>query len=625
MDLATLFICLLVAFPLAGFIINGLWHLIAVSNGKKASAMGSGILATLMMGLSFISTAALYFKISEMRFHGIPKELAVVNANIFSWMKLGSLSIDFALRMDYLSIVFCLVITGVGSLIHLYSVAYMHEDKTPAKYFAYLNLFCFFMLNLVLGATLPHVFLGWEGVGLASYLLIGYWYQDPLKVAAGQKAFIMNRIGDLGFLIAMFIAFKYAGTLDLIELQKAQFAPVILTTFGLLIFFACTGKSAQIPLFTWLPDAMAGPTPVSALIHAATMVTSGIYLLTRLYPLIQGSELVLNVIAITGAVTAFYAAIMACSQSDIKKILAYSTISQLGFMFLGCGVGAFEAGVFHVMTHALFKALLFLGAGSVIHALHEEQDIFKMGGLRKKLPITFITFTAGWAAILGLPPFSGFFSKDEVIYESLASPHGNKALFAIAIASAFLTAFYMTRLYILTFFGSARGDAKQAKAAHESPLIMTIPLMVLAVLALCGGWFGSPIHLASEEVKADSSKYLVMGVSVVLSALGAFLAYRKYGKTVTTEKTRDVFGIDRFYNLVFGRGTFHFAEGTSRFFEEMIVQRILKASSAVVDLSGNILKVAQVGSAQAYLMMMALAILAIVGWFFFGVGQYGKL
>ena len=316
---------------------------------------------------------------------------------------------------------------------------------------------------------------------------------------------------------------------------------------------------------------------------------------------------------------------MACSQSDIKKVLAYSTVSQLGFMFLGCGVGAFDAGVFHVMTHAFFKALLFLGAGSVIHALHEEQDIFKMGGLRKTLPITFITFTAGWAAILGLPPFSGFFSKDEVIYQALMSPHGSKALFAIGLASAFLTAFYMTRLYVLVFFGASRIDAKTARGAHESPWVMTVPLMVLAVLALVGGWFGPPVHFEGEGASEGNTKVIVMATSVVLSLVGAFIAYHKYGKTVKVEKTRDIFGVDRFYQFAFGRGTYQFAEGVSRFLEERVIQRIMRASSAIVDLSGNILKVAQVGSAQAYLMMMSLAMLAIVAWLFFGVGQYGKL
>lgn len=608
----------IILFPLLGFLINGIAHLSAIRNGKKVSANFSGGLATGAMALSFLVVAVAFFKIRY-------AEARMIEETVFNWFHLGGLNVDFALRLDPLSVVFALVITGVGTLIHFYSVSYMHDDETPAKYFAFLNLFCFMMLNLVLGATLPHVFFGWEGVGLASYLLIGYWYEDGAKVMAGQKAFVMNRIGDLGFLIAMFVAFKFAGTLDLIEIQKASLTPHVVTVFGLLIFFACTGKSAQIPLFTWLPDAMAGPTPVSALIHAATMVTSGIYLLARLYPVIMGSDVVLVTIATVGAITAFMAAIMACSQTDIKKILAYSTISQLGFMFLGCGVGAFDAGVFHVMTHAFFKALLFLAAGSVIHALGGEQEIFKMGDLRKRIPITFIAFTAGWAAILGLPPFSGFFSKDEIIYQALVSPHGSKMLFGLAIVSAFLTAFYMTRLYVLVFFGESRMTKAVEIHLHESPKIMTIPLLILSVLALAGGWFGAPVHFGETEFHGDSTQYIVMGASVVLALLGATLAFQKYSRSTKIEITRDPFKIDQIYGFVFAKGTRKLSEFFSTFVEDMVVQRVMKLTSAVVDLSGNILRVTQVGSAQAYLMMILLGALAIVAWFYFGVGHYGKL
>jgi NADH-quinone oxidoreductase subunit L len=609
---------LIILFPLLGFLINGFAHLIAIRSGKKVSANFSGGLATGAMLISFLVVVIAFFKIRY-------SEARMIEETVFNWLHLGGLNVDFALRLDPLSVVFALVITGVGTLIHLYSISYMHDDETPAKYFAYLNLFCFMMLNLVLGATLPHVFLGWEGVGLASYLLIGYWYEDGANVMAGQKAFVMNRIGDLGFLIAMFVAFKFAGTLDLMELQKASLTPHVLTVFGLLIFFACTGKSAQIPLFTWLPDAMAGPTPVSALIHAATMVTSGIYLLARLYPVIMGSDVVLLTIATVGAVTAFMAAIMACSQTDIKKILAYSTISQLGFMFLGCGVGAFDAGVFHVMTHAFFKALLFLAAGSVIHALGGEQEIFKMGNLRKRIPITFITFTAGWAAILGLPPFSGFFSKDEIIYQALVSPHGSKMLFGLGIVSAFLTAFYMTRLYVLVFFSESRMSKEVESHLHESPKVMTIPLIALSVLALAGGWFGAPVHFGEAEVNGDSTQYIVMAASVLLALLGAALAFQKYSRPTKIEVTRDPFKIDQIYGFVFGKGTRKLSEGVSAFLEEMIVQRVMKLTSAVIDLSGNILRVTQVGSAQAYLMMILLGALTVVAWFYFGVGHYGKL
>ena len=612
-------ISLIILFPLLGFLITGFYHLSSVRAGKKANVKAAGWIASLAMIASFIVSVVGYFSLSA-----LPEGAKSIDQLVFNWIRLGGLNVDYALRLDSLSIVFALVITGVGSLIHLYSIEYMSHDEGGAKYFSYLNLFCFMMLNLVLGATLPHVFLGWEGVGLASYLLIGFWYQDPLKFKAGQKAFVMNRIGDLGFLIAMFIAFQYRGTLDLVALNHGEFPAKFLTAFGLLIFFACTGKSAQIPLFTWLPDAMAGPTPVSALIHAATMVTSGIYLLTRLNTVIASSEMVLSVIAFVGAATALISAIIACFQSDIKKILAYSTISQLGFMFLACGVNSFDSGVFHVMTHAFFKALLFLGAGSVIHALHDEQDVFRMGGLRTKLPITFLTFTAGWAAILGLPPFSGFFSKDEIIYQALVSPSGNKALFAMALAAAFLTAYYMTRLYVLVFFGKSRMKPEVEKHVHESPMLMSVPLMVLAVLALIGGFFGAPIHLEKAE-EHTSLQYIMMGVSVLVALTGAFVAYSRYSKKVSEEKITDVFHIDQGYGFFFGKGLNQLAEGMSRFVETMIIQRVIRYSSAVIELSGNIIRVTQVGSAQAYLMMILIAIFGVLAWIYWGVGQYGKL
>jgi NADH-quinone oxidoreductase subunit L len=453
--------------------------------------------------------------------------------------------------------------------------------------------------------------------------LIGFWSQDPLKVLAGQKAFVMNRIGDLGFLIAMFIAFKACGTLDLIAIQSGALHGATLTTFGLLIFFACTGKSAQLPLFTWLPDAMAGPTPVSALIHAATMVTSGVYLLARLSGVIAGSSVVLQVIAFTGALTALITAIIACKQSDIKKILAYSTVSQLGFMFAACGVGAFSVAVFHVMTHAFFKALLFLGAGSVIHALHEEQNIFKMGALKKAMPLTFAAFTAGWAAILGLPPFSGFFSKDEIIYEAISGGHANPMVFGLLVISALLTAYYMTRLYLLVFFGNSRVEKEKAKHLHESPLAMTAPLLILALLSLAGGWFGLPWE-AHPQGASDThahgplSHQAVMVLSVFVAILGAFVAHRKYS-IVHEEKATDVFGIDRAYSKIFGEGLEGFAKLLSRWFEERIIQNGIRTVGALTDLSGNVIRVLQVGSAQVYLFLMTVAILWILMKGVFGV------
>lgn len=611
---------MIVLFPLIGSVINGSLSLMDARSGKKTSSKKAGLIATLAMIFSFLLSVVYY-----LQFSGQPENARVIELDLFNWIKLGALNIDFSLRLDSLSLLFTMIITGVGLLIHLYSIGYMKEDATPAKYFSYLNLFCFMMLNLVLGSSMPHVFLGWEGVGLASYLLIGYWNQDTDKVMAGQKAFVMNRIGDLGFLIAMFIAYKYVGSLDLIDIQKATMSPLVLTIFCGLVFFACTGKSAQIPLFTWLPDAMAGPTPVSALIHAATMVTSGIYLLNRISPLLLQSPDVLMVIAIVGVTTALVSAVIACAQKDIKKILAYSTVSQLGFMFLACGVGAFDAGVFHVMTHAFFKALMFLGAGSVIHALHEEQNIFKMGGLSKKLPITTTTFVMGWAAILGLPPFSGFFSKDEIIIQSLNSPLGSEVLFAVALISAMLTAFYMTRLLVLVFFSPSRMDAKTESHVHESPWMMALPLIVLAILSLIGGFW----HEGKEE-HANAHMIMVVSVVIALAAAGfSFFRYRKYDKEENTNQfIEQGLGIDVFYKNFFGKGTQATAKAFSKWIENGLIQKSIKFCSWAVELSGSVLKSFHVGSVQAYLMMMMVIGLVLMIWVLqdvlHGVMIYGK-
>ena len=412
--------------PLIGFTINGFWYaLIQCRPGaKKAGATIPGIIGTAMIFGSFLISLRVFFYLK-----GQAEDARIVEETLFSWIKVGDFHLDMALRIDSLSTLFTLVITGVGTLIHLYSIGYMGHDATPGKFFAYLNLFCFAMLMLVMGSSLPILFLGWEGVGLCSYLLIGYWYEDIEKASAGKKAFIANRIGDFGFILGMFMIYTHFGTLEFAKitelLSKGEFTallnPAAVTATCLLLFLGCTGKSAQIPLYVWLPDAMAGPTPVSALIHAATMVTSGIYLLARLNLLFSLSHPAMMVIAVIGGATAFLAATIAIAQSDIKKVLAYSTVSQLGYMFLACGVGAYGAGVFHVITHAFFKALMFLGAGSVIHGMHEEQNIMKMGGLRSKMPVTFITFLVGWIAISGIPPFSGFFSKDEILWNVFAS------------------------------------------------------------------------------------------------------------------------------------------------------------------------------------------------------------
>ncbi|MEB2284574.1 MAG: NADH-quinone oxidoreductase subunit L [Polyangiaceae bacterium UTPRO1] len=426
---------------------------------------------------------------------------ARLSQTAYTWMTSGPFHADVAFRFDALSAVMALFVTGVGLLIHVYSVGYMAHDDCCPRFFAYMNLFMFAMLLLVLGDNLLVLFVGWEGVGLCSYLLIGFWYENDDNAAAGKKAFIVNRIGDMGFVLGLFLlAWSLApaagGVLDLgfahIEAHAASLAPGTATVIALLLLFGATGKSAQIPLYVWLPDAMAGPTPVSALIHAATMVTAGVYMIARLNVVYMLSPAAMQAVAVLGAATAFFAATIALVQNDIKKVLAYSTVSQIGFMMLALGVGAFATAVFHVMTHAFFKGLLFLGAGSVIHGMGGEQDVRKMGGLRTRMPVTFWTFAAATLAIAGAPGFAGFFSKDEILYHTWAG--GHPWLWLVATAAATLTAFYMFRVLFLTFFGELRADPDTAHHVHESPPVMTIPLAILAVLSIVGGWVGLPEH-----------------------------------------------------------------------------------------------------------------------------------
>jgi NADH-quinone oxidoreductase subunit L len=473
--------------PLLGFLVNGLGRNQLSKN--VAGLIGAGT----VLG-SFILSLLVFFEV---------KAGASGVVHYFDFIRIQGLQIPFAFQLDALSSLFLLVITGVGFLIHVYSIAYMHEESSShfARYFSYLNLFVFSMLLLVTGANYVIMFIGWEGVGLCSYLLIGYWFKNPAYTAAANKAFIMNRIGDLAFLIAIFWLITKTGSVafgDVFSFISAnqgtpKFSTTDITVVTLLLFVGATGKSAQIPLFTWLPDAMAGPTPVSALIHAATMVTAGIYMIARSNVLYSLAPLTLDIIAWTGLATALLAATIALKQNDIKKVLAYSTVSQLGFMFLALGSGAYIAAVFHVMTHAFFKALLFLGSGSVIHAMGGEQDIRKMGGLSEKLKITYFTFLIGCIAIAGIPPFSGFFSKDAILLAAfLKSP----ILYGIALFTALLTAFYMFRLLFLTFHGKFRGTTEQEHHLHESPAVMTTPLIILAVLSIIGGWIGIPAVFA---------------------------------------------------------------------------------------------------------------------------------
>jgi NADH-quinone oxidoreductase subunit L len=481
---------IILALPLAGAAINGLLGKRWPQSTVNAIAVGS-------VTLSFLSVAELVRE-----FALLPADQIPFVKNYFTWMTAGLFTIDFSLQVDQLTIVMLLTVTFVGMLIHIYSTGYMAHEDGYYRFFCYLNLFMFFMLTLVLASNLVVMFVGWEGVGLCSYLLIGFWFLKKSAIDAGKKAFITTRIGDVAFTVGILMAFwtfqsvsfgTMFSRLSGMPSDTMQHAGV-LTSICILLFIGAIGKSAQLPLYVWLPDAMEGPTPVSALIHAATMVTAGVYMVARMNPLFSRAPLAMLLVAIVGAVTAFYSATIGLVQTDIKKVLAYSTVSQLGYMFLGCGVGAYAAGVFHLMTHAFFKGLLFLAAGSVIHAMGGEQDMREMGGLRKKIPITYWTMLIGTLAIAGVPGFSGFFSKDEILEAAASGPHKNTALWVLGLAGTGLTSFYMFRLLFLTFFGEERFDEHKVHV-HESPKNMTVPLVILAVLALAGGWFAAP-HLA---------------------------------------------------------------------------------------------------------------------------------
>ncbi len=495
--------------PLAGFLING-------TIGRKLSRPVVTTIALLATAYPAVIVLQLWL---YMKFNGGPLTLSVSSG---PWIKITNFVVDFAFTVDHLTLIMLGVVTGVGFLIHLYSAGYMAHEEGYWRFFAYLNLFMFFMLVLVLSSSFLLLFVGWEGVGLASYLLIGFYFKKDSAANAGKKAFVVNRIGDFGFLLAMFLIISHFGSLDFSQVFSAiQANPDwhggTLTTIALLLVLGAAGKSAQIPLYVWLPDAMEGPTPVSALIHAATMVTAGIYMVARCHVLFDRSPYALLVVSIIGASTALFAACIGMVQHDIKRVLAYSTVSQLGYMFMACGVGAYTAGIFHLLTHAFFKALLFLAAGSVIHALSGEQDMRKMGGLWRKIPITFWTMTAGVVAIAGIPPLAGFFSKDEILYQAYISNNPlAKVLWLVGLITALMTSFYMFRLWFKTFFGASRFDehaaahhaaegehddaqATHAHGVHESPWIMTVPLILLAILSIIGGWVGVPAAMGGHN------------------------------------------------------------------------------------------------------------------------------
>ena len=535
--------------PLAGFLINGLF-------GKKLkNEKLVGAISTLAVFIPFIIGVSTFFELLSME-----PESRKIFLNYYNWITAGNFTVNYSYLVDPLSISVVLIVTGVGSLIHFYSIGYMHGDPGFAKFFAYLNLFIFAMLNLVLADNLLLVFLGWEGVGLCSYLLIGFWYEKTFTGDAAKKAFIINRIGDFGFMLAMFFIFTNFNSLEISKFLDGiagfQVGDTLLLTIALLLFLGATGKSAQIPLFVWLPDAMAGPTPVSALIHAATMVTAGVYLIARTSLLYAMSPVAQSIIFYIGILTAIMAATIALKQDDIKKILAYSTVSQLGFMFIALGTGAYWVAIFHLITHAFFKALLFLGSGSVIHGMHEEQDIFKMGGLKNKMKITFVTFFIGSLAIAGIPPLSGFFSKDIIIFETFIT-FGIPFLI-IGLLTAGITAFYMFRLVTLTFFGKPRYDEKHLHP-HESPATMTIPLIILAVLSAIGGFIGIPevfgvptylkewlypvfaksvavlnsLHVVTEP--SHTAEFILIALSVFVAVAGILFAFKTYIKKESFE------------------------------------------------------------------------------------------
>ncbi len=612
----------IVLLPLFGFVINGLF-------GKFLPKVVVGGLATLVVFAAFL--------ISLNIFLGFPSNGAPVIAKAFEWFTIGGIQVNFGFQIDQLSLMMMMIITGIGSLIHLYSIGYMSHDKGFYKFFTYLNLFIFSMLLLVMGSNYLILFIGWEGVGLCSYLLIGFWYENVEYGKAARKAFIMNRIGDLGLLIGIFLIATQTNAVDYLSVAqnatKFEFDGVIIMFITLSLFIGAMGKSAQIPLFTWLPDAMAGPTPVSALIHAATMVTAGIYLVVRSNFLYHLSPSTLDFILIVGLATSLVAAFIGLRQNDIKKVLAYSTVSQLGLMFIALGVEANTSAMFHLMTHAFFKALLFLGAGSVIHAMSGEQDMRFMGGLKSKIPVTYWTFLIGTLAIAGIPPLSGMISKDEILTALWAK---SPIVWGLTLFSAALTGIYMFRLLFLTFFGEFRGTEEQKHHLHESPWVMTLPLVVLAVLSVAGGFLNLP-HFAGEEISQKLAHWLnpiyvygakhaevpfniemiLLAITLVMVAVVFFVVRNIY---VTKKKialpedeytgwerlsTKKIF-IDEFYDATVVKPTEGLGKGT-KMFDNLLDRFFNFIGFGAVD-SGKAFKKFQNGNVENYVLIMSLAI-----------------
>jgi NADH-quinone oxidoreductase subunit L len=619
---------LVILLPLAGFLFNGLFGA-KIKNEKLLGIIGSGTVF-----ISFFITAYTFFQ-----YLSIDPEKRTAVVSLYNWISAGTFSVSVSYLIDPLSLVMCLIVTGVGFLIHVYSIGYMRGDRGFARFFAFMNLFIFAMLNLVLADNFLLMFLGWEGVGLCSYLLIGFWYEKKFTGDAANKAFWVNRIGDAGFLIALFLIIVNFHTLNFQTLfGSLQTAPVntgLITAITILLLVGATGKSAQIPLYVWLPDAMAGPTPVSALIHAATMVTAGVYLLARCSLMFALSPFTMELVLAVGAFTAFFAATMAITQNDIKKILAYSTISQIGYMFMAMGVGSFSSGIFHVTTHAYFKGLMFLAAGSVIHSLHDEQDITKMGGLKSKMNITYLTFLAGAIAIAGIPPFSGFFSKDEILAGVFSG--GNYFYYVLGIITAFMTAFYIFRLIGLTFFGTPRYDSA-AVHPHESPKVMTIPLIILAVLSVIGGLIGLPEIISAnsfdsflEPVFENSKKLLaapqttestaiiLLLLSIAIAIAGVYISLKKYsaGLPEKAEGTlyrivKNKYYIDEFYELIIVNPLRKLSDFFYSIFDMKIIDGIVNGSGKFFNSLAADWRKIQTGIIQDYAVISIAGILLII-------------
>ena len=624
--------------PLVGAIVNGIGA--GKLSRKLVSIIGAG-----SVGLSFVIAIACLFDLLA-----LPPEARRVTQGLFTWISSGDFHAEVRYALDPLGAVMMLVVTGVGFLIHVYSTGYMGHEKAYGRYFAYLNLFTFSMLTLVLADNFLLMFLGWEAVGLCSYLLIGFWYERPAAAEAGKKAFVVNRIGDWGFLLGIFLIFVTFGSVDFATVfaqapQRLAVGSAVATAIALLLFLGATGKSAQLPLYVWLPDAMEGPTPVSALIHAATMVTAGVYMVARCHVLYLLSPVALQTVAVVGALTALFAATIGLMQNDIKRVLAYSTISQLGYMFLGCGVGAFTSGIFHLMTHAFFKALLFLGAGSVIHALSGEQDLWKMGGLKSHLPRTHLTFLIATLAIAGVFPFAGFFSKDEILYQVWL--RGGPVLWGAGVVGAFLTAFYMFRLYFLAFQGPSRVTEEAKHHLHESPSSMTVPLLILAVLSAIGGFIQVPLIQGGQNLDAflepvfadaaalvpgahaahgESAEIWLMLISLAVALVGIFAAYRFYLADPAiprrlAEQMRGVYRlvfnkywIDEVYEALIVQPIYRGSVKLWHDFDEVVIDGAVNGVGRQIERGAGLLRQAQVGYVQVYALILTLGTVVVIGY-----------